>query len=90
MTIEEIKSMKSTKFKHIVKVQAHKTAFEYLLDKQKQGKKGKLITYKQIEMADYLLPECSMSVKDKTDMFSFRCDMNKLPNNFGLLSVPFF
>ena len=56
MTIEEIKSMKPTKFKHIVKVQANKAAFEYLLDKQKQGKKGKFISYKQIQMADYLLP----------------------------------
>ena len=52
MTIEEIKSMKSTKFKHIVKLHADETAFEYLVDKQKQGKKGKLITYKQMEMAD--------------------------------------
>ena len=34
-------------------------------------------------MADYLLPECAMSVQNKTDMFAFRCDMNMLPNNFG-------
>ena len=32
-------------------------------------------------MADYLLPECSMSVNNKTYMFAFRCDMNTLPNN---------
>ena len=34
-------------------------------------------------MADYLLPECAMSVQNKTDMFAFRCEMNDLPNNFG-------
>ena len=33
-------------------------------------------------MADYLLPECAMSVQNKTDMFAFRSDMNMLPNNF--------
>ena len=34
-------------------------------------------------MADYLLPECSLSVADKTDLFAFRCEVNSLPNNFG-------
>ena len=83
MTTEQINYMKTTKFKQIVKVQSHKSAFEYLLDKQKKGKKGKLISYKQIEMADYLLPECTISVKNKTDLFAFRCEMNQIPNNFG-------
>ena len=40
-------------------------------------------SYHKIEMADYLLPECSLSVKDKTELFAFRCEMNILPNNFG-------
>ena len=83
MTIESISEMKPSQFKNIVKVQAQKAAFQYLTDKQKQGKKGKLISYRKIEMADYLLPECAMSVQNKTDMFAFRCDMNALPNNFG-------
>ena len=81
--MDEIKAMKSTKFKYIVKVQAQKAAFKYLLDKQINGKKGKYISYEQIHMADYLSPECNLSVQDKTDMFSFRCEMNNLPNNFG-------
>ena len=34
-------------------------------------------------MADYLLPECSLSISDKTEMFAFRCQMNDLPNSFG-------
>ena len=75
--------MKPTKFKNIVKKQAQKAAYKYLIDKLNNGKKGKLISYTQIEMADYLTPECSLSVQDKTDMFSFRCEMNNLPNNFG-------
>ena len=83
LTIEEIQFMKPSKFKHIVKVQSRKIGFKYLLEKQEQGKKGKLISYPQIQMADYLLPECSLSVKDKTDLFSFRCEVNFLPSNFG-------
>ena len=34
-------------------------------------------------MADYLLPECSLSGTDKTDWFAFRCEVNTLPNNIG-------
>ena len=34
-------------------------------------------------MADYLLTECSLSVKDKTELFAFRCEVNVLPNNLG-------
>ena len=75
--------MKPVKIKNIVKLQAQKVAFKYLLDKLNNGKKGKLISYKQIELADYLTPECSLSVEDKLEMFSFLCEMNNLPNNFG-------
>ena len=83
MTLEEIKSMKAIKYKHIVKLQAQKAALKYLLDKQTSGKKGKCISYKQIQMADYLSPECHLSVEEKTELFSFRSEMNNLPNNFG-------
>ena len=65
MTLEEIQFMKAKKYKHIVKVQAQKAALKYLLDKQSSGKKGKFISNKQIQMADYLSPECHLSVKEK-------------------------
>ena len=83
MNMKEIQSMKSTVFKNIVKKQANNAAFRYLREKQENGSKGKAIQYEQIKMADYLLPECSLSVSDKTEMFAFRCQMNDLPNNFG-------
>ena len=68
-------------------MQARKMGSKYLLEKQERGKKGKLISYNKIEMADYLLPECSLSVSDKTNLFSFRCEVNSLPNNFGSLDL---
>ena len=39
--MEEVKDMKSTKYKNIVKLQAEKVALRYLLEKQLNGKKGK-------------------------------------------------
>ena len=47
-----------------MKVQAQKAALKYLLDKQTSGKKGKFISYKLIQMADYLSPECHLSVEN--------------------------
>ena len=81
-TFEHIQIMKPSKFKNIVKMQARKTGFQYPLEKQR-GKKGKHIAYHQIEMSDYLLPECSLSGTDKTEMFAFLCEVNTLPNYFG-------
>ena len=66
-----------------MKKKASNAAFKYLIQKQENGKKGRLIKYKQIEMVDYLLPECSLTVSDKTELFAFRCEINDLPNNFG-------
>ena len=37
-TLQEIKSMKLHKFRHLVKIQASKATIEYLLDKQVTGK----------------------------------------------------
>ena len=79
----EIQQMNPTKFKSIVKNQSRGAAFKYLLDKQENGQKGKHINYTKNEMVDYLLPECSLSVSEKTEIFAFRCEMNSLPNNFG-------
>ena len=64
-------------------MQSKKTAFQYLSNKLQNGKKGKEIKYTQIEMADYLLPSCSLSVEDKRQMFAIRSETNDLPYNFG-------
>ena len=34
-------------------------------------------------MADYLQPNCSLSVEDKRQMFAIRSETNDLPNNLG-------
>jgi len=58
-------------------------AFRNLIEKQQNGKKGKMIHYETLQISDYLLPECSLSVSDKFELFAYRTEMNDLPNNFG-------
>ena len=43
MSFQEIKLMKTTQYKNIVKKQANKAAFRYLLQKQEGGKKANLL-----------------------------------------------
>ena len=83
MIIKEVQSMESTVFKNIMKKQATNAAFRYLRENQESGKKGKAIKCEEIQVAYYLLPECSLSVSDNTEMFAFLCQMNDLPNYLG-------
>ena len=41
-----------------------KLHLNYLLEKQANGKKGRHIHYEKLELAYFLLPECSISVKE--------------------------
>ena len=50
-------------------------------------KKGKLIVYKEIQMADYLLSDCTLSVSYKIQLFAIRCEMKDFPNNFGKTDI---
>ena len=50
---------------------------------QKGLEKGKTIVYTRICMADYLLPEAKLTVKEKIYIFSLRCQINDNPYYFG-------
>ena len=79
----QIRCMKENTFKALTKRQSRKRAFKYLITKLQGGSKGSSIRYNTLEMADYLLPECELTVEEKISMFSIRCEMNDLPFNFG-------
>ena len=68
LNMKQIKDMKKSQFKNIVKRQLEKLAFASLTQKQKGGKKGQKIDYKCLEMVNYLLPECNISNKDKIEI----------------------
>ena len=49
----------------------------------KQRTKGKDITYKNLEMSEYLLPSNSvLTVEEKRRLFEFKNKMTNIPNNF--------
>ena len=83
LTFEEIKQIKPSLFKRLVKKQVHGKAFEDLMNKKNSGEKGRHIHYEKHEMASYLLSKSNFSVTDKLEIFAIRCEMNDLPFNFG-------
>ena len=83
LDIIEIKNTKPSIFKKLVKKNIEISAFGDLIKKQLAGKKRKYLVYERLEMSDYLLPECKISVEDKIELFLIRSEMNDLPCNFG-------
>jgi hypothetical protein len=59
-------------------------AFFELQETQRSKEKGRKIVYRTLSMADYLLPDSNLTVKEKTDIFSLRVEMNENPHNFGI------
>ena len=68
--IGEIRDMKKSKFKAIVKEKIRNGAFQYLL-KKKEGRtsenaKGKILVYNELEMREYLsTKENNISIEEK-------------------------
>ena len=83
LDIIEIKNTKPSILKTLVKKNVSISAFDDLIKKQLAGKKGKCLVYERLEMSDYLLTECNISVEDKIELFLIRSEMNDLPCNFG-------
>ena len=49
----------------------------------RRGEKGKEIQYKEIEMAEYLLPNNSLNIENKRTIFSIRNRMVQISANFS-------
>ena len=75
--------MKTILFKSLVMRKVEHTAFQNLSEKKEKGKKGCLLQYKSKKMADFLHPECDISLLDQYEMFLIRSEMNDFPSNFG-------
>ena len=81
LSLEEIKLMKKSKFNKLISESIKQSALSYL--RGKQGNKGSDITYKVIQMADYLLPDNNLSIDDKRKLFEIRNGMTQIPSNFS-------
>ena len=74
--------MTKDNFLKIVKSKLSENALEYLLNKRES--KGKEMSYKTLEMADYLLPyNDKISIEEKRSLFAIRNRMVNIGSNFG-------
>ena len=79
-SFEQIKEMTKSKYNNLLKKMINENALDYLT--KKKGAKGKEITYKNIEMAEYLQPYSKISVIEKRKLFEIRNKMTNIPNNY--------
>ena len=84
MTYEEIRLIKKSSFKKLVRKKTEALAIKELTSKQKPDLKGSLITYEEtIQKADYLLPNKILELEDERKIFRIRSKTNRLPSNLG-------
>ena len=80
---EDIKDMKASQFKSLIRKRTEIVAFSYLCQKQIKGQKGREIPYSKVQMADYLLPDSCATFEEKFDIFETRVEVNDMPYNYG-------
>ena len=84
MTFNEIKEMKEKEYKDLIRKKCMELAYKYLMNKR--GSKGKEIKYDRIQMAQYLLPNDQLEVKEQRKIFEMRNKMTNIPDNFSTKS----
>ena len=81
ISLEEIKILTKTKFANFLKEAIRPKALAYLV--KKQGKKGQEITYSELKMAEYLMPNLeNISIEDMRKIFEIRNRMLPIAVNF--------
>ena len=81
ISLEDIKKISKNQFSQIVKKAIQERALEYLVEKQ--GSKGQEISWKELKMADYLLPSNqNISLDEQRSIFAIRNRMVNIPLNF--------
>ena len=80
-SMKEIEIMSYKEFKRLLKTKIKEKALIYLLSKVRS--KGKENKYKDLSMAEYLLPENRiLSIEEKQRLFEVKHRMTKIPSNF--------
>ena len=71
LKFEEIRMMTKDNFLKIIKRKLSENALEYLLNKRQS--KGKEISYRNLEMKDYLMPyNDKVNIKERWSLFEIR------------------
>ena len=64
----------------MIKRNCNELAFRYLMNKRRT--KGKEITYNNIQMSQYLLPNNQLEIQDQKKIFEMRNRMTDIPENY--------
>ena len=72
--------MPTIQYKKSIREKCKNLALEYLL--KKRGSKGKEIIYKEIQTAEYLLPNEELNIDEQRTIFAIRNRMIDIPANF--------
>ena len=80
MSFEDIRKMPLNQFRNLIRNKCKELALEYLM--RKRGSKGCEIQYKEIETAEYLLPNNALNIEDQRTIFAIRNRMVNIPSNF--------
>ena len=73
--------MTEKNYRNLIKTKCNQMAYDYLINKR--GTKGKEIEYPVIQMANYLRPNCQLSVSEQKKIFEIRNKMTQIPANFS-------
>ena len=82
LTLSDIKGMSESRYKDLIRRKCREYAFKYLMNKR--GSKGSEINVTKIRMAEYLLPNNNLTIKEQRTIFSIRNRMvSDIPANFS-------
>ena len=82
MTFDNIKTFSKDAFKQLVKKHIRKAAFAGLKEIQETHSKSKKMSYNELKMQEYLLPDNGMTNKEKSFAFTARSQMLEVKCNF--------
>jgi hypothetical protein len=81
-SLDEIREMSDMKYKNLLNDRVRKTAFTYLTVKQRS--KGGDISYSDLHMAEYLMPNSNIQSNTvKREIFAIRNKMANIPANYS-------
>ena len=84
LNFEDIKKTSKTTFKQLVKEKVKTKAFLYLTDLQMSHSKSKELKYADLQLQSYLKPGNSLTIKEKSSIFTARSRMLNVKCNFKI------
>ena len=84
MSFQQIRNVSVNCFKTIVRKQIRLKALAYLQQCQLSHSKSRQVTYKKLEMEEYLKPANNLTIQEKQFIFKARTNMLNVKSNFKI------